>query len=479
MDENDLFERERKVLEEANALLITATDTKNSWYDHYEKLLYEFERVVSQSQKLIRLGDMMQLLLNSLKERLQIEVENHKKTQAEKEAFLAQIFQYQKTEALTTLVGGIAHDFNNMLQSILGFAEILLSGKKQGEPGYRELEIIIKTGKDGADLVKNLLAFAGHTPRFPVDLDTNHLIRDLATLITRTLPPTIEVEFNLLDSGGPTMIHADPKLIEQAIMNLAINAAEAMPDGGRLKIETRTVFLNKESCKNQPGAKPGNYVQVSVSDSGSGMDNKTLARIFEPFFSSKERGSTRGTGLGLSVAQRIVEKHGGSLTCESELGEGTTFRIFVPAIEPASVLDNRRERTSESAERKTIMVVEDTSLVAELEERFLTTAGYNVILTNNGQKAIEIYKERRAEISLVILDLLMPEMSGKDCLIELLKIDPSVKVLMASGFAPGDKLHMEISPLVKGFLNKPFSVDQFMVAVESVLNPSRLCVEHE
>lgn len=132
MDENDLFERERKVLEEANALLITATDTKNSWYDHYEKLLYEFERVVSQSQKLIRLGDMMQLLLNSLKERLQIEVENHKKTQAEKEAFLAQIFQYQKTEALTTLVGGIAHDFNNMLQSILGFAEILLSGKKRG-----------------------------------------------------------------------------------------------------------------------------------------------------------------------------------------------------------------------------------------------------------------------------------------------------------------------------------------------------------
>ncbi|MEI6135569.1 MAG: histidine kinase dimerization/phospho-acceptor domain-containing protein, partial [Desulfomonile sp.] len=174
MDEIDLFERERKVLETANALLATAADNKNSWYDHYEKLLSEFERVVSQSKRLIRLGDIMQLKLNTLNEQFRVEVENHKKTQAEKEAFQAQLFQSQKLEAIGTLVGGIAHDFNNMLQIILGYSQLLLDDKKKGEAGYKELKTIIETGKSGANLVENLLAFGQQGQIFPVPLDLNH-----------------------------------------------------------------------------------------------------------------------------------------------------------------------------------------------------------------------------------------------------------------------------------------------------------------
>jgi two-component system, cell cycle sensor histidine kinase and response regulator CckA len=214
---------------------------------------------------------------------------------------------------------------------------------------------------------------------------------------------------------------------------------------------------------------------LSVSDTGRGMDKETLARIFDPFFSTKQRGSTKGTGLGLSVVQGIAQQHGGHVTCDSEPGIGTEFRIYFPAIEEPMADMKSGTPTVQSGGSETILVVEDNIPVAELEERFLTDAGYTVIVASNGREALDIYRSRKEEISLVILDLLMPEMSGRDCLMELVKIDPSIRVIIASGYAPEDELHREIRPLVKVFLQKPFAMIQLLETVGSVLRDNRKC----
>ena len=392
---------------------------------------------------------------------------DRKLVEQERQALQTQLIQAQKMEALGTLVGGIAHDFNNMLQTILGYSELLLMDKQEGQKGNQELQTIIETGKGGAELVKKLLAFGQQAPIFSVHLDLNHQIAQLEPLISRTLPQVVALDFDLTDDQAT--IHADPNQIDQIIMNLAINASDAMPNGGRLMFSTRAMRLDDEYCRLHHGFKAGRYVMLSVSDTGKGMDRTTLSRVFDPFFSTKQRGSTKGTGLGLAVVQGIVEKGGGHITCESELGKGSKFTIYFPAFESTQTPDQEVGSSSQSAVADTILVIEDVSSIAELTNRVLTKAGYSVIIAGNGQEALEIFETRKGEISLVILDLLMPEMSGKDCLMEMVRIDPSVRVLIASGFAPEDELHEKISPLVKGFLHKPFAIAELLAAVVSAL----------
>ncbi len=389
----------------------------------------------------------------------------------ENEMLKAQLFQSQKLEALGTLVGGIAHDFNNMLQIIIGYADFLLIDKATGAPGHKALQTIIDAGQGGAELVKKLLAFGQQAQVIPRPIDLNEQIRSLATLISRTLPNVVQLDLDLVE--GPTTIRAERGQIEQLFMNLAINASEAMPNGGRLKISTKTVSLNDEYCRRHNGVKPGSYVMLMVSDTGRGMDKETLARIFDPFFSTKQRGSTRGTGLGLSVVQGIAQQHGGHVTCESEPGKGTEFKVRFPSIETSVVSAKTIPPKVQSAGTETVLVVEDNIPVAELERKALKSAGYNVILANNGKDALDIYRTRKEEISLLILDLLLPKMLGRDCLMELLKIDPSVKVLIASGYAPEDQLHREISSLVKGFIQKPFGMAELLEAVKNALGDGR------
>jgi PAS domain S-box-containing protein len=389
----------------------------------------------------------------------------------ENEMLKAQLFQSQKLEALGTLVGGIAHDFNNMLQIIIGYADFLLIDKAKGAPGHKELQIIIDAGQGGAELVKKLLAFGQQAQVIPRPIDLNEQIRSLATLISRTLPNVVQLDLDLAE--GPTTIRAERGQIEQLFMNLAINASEAMPNGGRLKISTETVSLNDEYCRRHNGVQAGSYVMLMVSDTGRGMDKETLARIFDPFFSTKQRGSTRGTGLGLSVVQGIVQQHGGHVTCESEPGKGTEFKVRFPSIETSVISAKTIPPKVQSAGTETVLVVEDNIPVAELERKALRSAGYNVILANNGKDALDIYRTRKEEISLLILDLLLPKMLGRDCLMELLKIDPSVKVLIASGYAPEDQLHREISSLVKGFIQKPFGMAELLEAVKYALGDGR------
>lgn len=396
------------------------------------------------------------------------DISDRVKEEKEKEALQAQLFNAQKMESLGTLVGGIAHDFNNMLQAIIGFSELVMDDKKESEPGYKELQTIIEISEGGAELVKKLLAFGQEAPRSAVNLDMNHRVIELTPLICRTLPHKIELDLDLNPVSTP--IHADPKQIDQVIMNLAINASEAMVGGGHVKIATKTVLLDEEYCMAHIGVNPGPHVMLCVTDTGRGMDGDTMARIFDPFFSTKQRGSTRGTGLGLSVVQGIVQKHGGHVTCNSEPGKGTEFKVYFPAIE---AFQDAKKIVSPAIERSglgAILIVEDNLAITQLERQALERAGYNVIVATNGREALDIFKADDNLISLVILDLIMPEMSGRDCLMELVKIDPAVKVLIASGYSPEDSLANEIRPLVKGFLNKPFKIAELLQEVKIALD---------
>lgn len=256
------------------------------------------------------------------------DVTEQKKSEAEKQAIQAQLFQSQKMEAIGTLVGGIAHDFNNMLQAILGYSELLSEEISLGNRGQHEINTIVQTAKGGAELVKKLMAFGQQAFTFPVKFDLNRQIEELGILLNRTLPEEVRIVLNL-NAEKPT-VKADPNQIDQCVMNLAINASEAMPDGGVLTIGTKNINLSKEFCALNPGITPGSYLAMTVSDTGRGMDEKTLARIYEPFYSTKQRGSTRGTGLGLSVVKGILDKHGSLIECKSRPSEGTTFTIFFP-----------------------------------------------------------------------------------------------------------------------------------------------------
>jgi CheY-like chemotaxis protein len=242
-------------------------------------------------------------------------------------------------------------------------------------------------------------------------------------------------------------------------MNLAINASESMPDGGDLKVASSIVRLDEDYCKAHLEAKPGDYVMLSVKDAGRGMNEETKRCIFDPFFSTKQRGATRGTGLGLSVVRGTAQQRGGHITCESEPGKGTEFKVYFPAI----------DSKDQPVEPKMILVVEDNDRVAELEKRALESCGYKVIVATNGKQAIDIFQARKNEISLVLLDLILPEKTGRDCLMEMLTIDPSVKVLIASGYSVEGTLKEEITPLVKGFVRKPFVITDLISAVQCEL----------
>jgi PAS domain S-box-containing protein len=385
------------------------------------------------------------------------DISDRKKAENEKIALQAQLFQSQKMESLGTLVGGIAHDFNNMLQIIIGYSQFLMDYHKKGDPGHGDLQAIIETSQEAADLVTKLLAFGQQAQTIPTEFDLNDRIRELSTVISRTLPHIIRLDLDLTDR--PTTILADKGEISQLFMNLAINASEAMPDGGDLKVTTSVVSLDEDYCKAHLEAKPGDYVMLSVKDAGRGMDEKTKCCIFDPFFSTKQRGATRGTGLGLSVVKGIAQQRGGHITCESEPGKGTEFKVYFPAI----------DSKDQPVEPKMILVVEDNDRVAELEKRALESCGYKVIIATNGKEAIDTFQARNNEISLVLLDLILPEKTGRDCLMEMVTIDPSVKVLIASGYSMEGALKDEITPLVKGFVRKPFVITDLINTVHGVL----------
>lgn len=396
------------------------------------------------------------------------DVTERQKAALEKEELKWQLFQSQKLEALGTLVGGIAHDLNNMLQVILGYSQIMLSGKSLHDPNYEDLQRIVHSAEQQAELVKSLLMYARKAPTNKVPVELNRQIEQMTDMLFRSFPKMIDIDLDL-DANLYNVI-ADPSQINQVIMNLAINAKEAMQDQGRLGIETRNVTLGDDYARSPDGAKPGKYVMLLVSDTGKGMDEQTLSRMFDPFFSTKQRGSERGTGMGLCVVKGITEEHDGYISCESMLGKGTTFRVFFPAHNVVEKLDARSEEALEKHGTGTILLIDDEPALIDLGTRVLNNAGYSVVQANNGIEAIELFKMRKDEISLVILDLIMPKMSGMECLRELAKIDPSVKVIIVTGISLEESMMEELGPLICGIVKKPFKMSELNIAVHKVLS---------
>ncbi len=278
----------------------------------------------------------------------------------------------------------------------------------------------------------------------------------------------IEIELHLSDEIGP--INADAAQIEQIIMNLAVNARDAMPEGGLLVIETSNTTLDSEYCAKHIEATPGPSVLLLVSDTGTGMDRKTMERIFEPFFTTKASG--KGTGLGLAMVYGIVNQHGGHVTCYSEIGAGTAFKIYFPALFSETVSHDKTEIREIGTGNETILLVDDEEIVREVGKELLEDFGYRVITAEGGKEALLVYEVERDNIDLVILDLMMPEMGGKECLEELLKINPSVKSLICSGYSANGAAKDASRAGASGFVGKPYIFNELLSEIRKILGRS-------
>ncbi len=396
------------------------------------------------------------------------DVTGRKKAEEEREILRTQLLQAQKMEAIGTLTGGIAHDFNNLLTIINGFTEVILSEKTEDDPYSADLQKIMEAGRKGAELVQRLLALSKKGESDPQPLDLNRAVENSISLIRGTFPKIFEIETIFEKDLG--MVNADSAQVEQVLMNLFINAKEAMPEGGRLRIETKNMIVDEAHCKRHVGAKPGPHVLIEVLDTGVGMDADTLRRIFDPFFTTKGWDFKKGTGLGLSVAKGIVEQHGGWITFQSEPGKGTTFTMYFPAIVEEPVAERPKPLTETVSRGEKILLVDNEELVRDLGKRILERSGYTVITASNGKEALEIYAREQSNIGLVVLDLIMPQMGGEKCLEELVKINPYVKVVVSSGHSLAPKEWDHLGTYAKGFVNKPYQLKEFLKVVREVID---------
>jgi two-component system, cell cycle sensor histidine kinase and response regulator CckA len=377
-----------------------------------------------------------------------------------------QLLQAQKMEAIGTLAGGIAHDFNNLLQVTLGYSELLLADKSPDDPECADLQKIHRSAKNGAELVRHLLTFSRRVESKAVPMNLNRQIEQVEKLLRRTIPKMIDIRLDLADDLLD--IDADPTQMEQVLMNLAVNARDAMLEGGTLTIKTQNVSMENEQCRIRVGPKTGDCVLLTVSDTGHGMDRGTLEHIFEPFYTTKELG--RGTGLGLAVVYGIVEQHGGHISCSSESGQGTKFQISLPALTPKPESSAEKIGGTVIGGTETVLLVDDEDMVRELGARILSKNGYTVRQVSNGYEAMELVREEHDRISLVVLDLIMPQMGGIKVLRELLNEYPYLKVIVASGYSGDSSIQECFKTGARGFVSKPFRMQQLLLEVRRVLD---------
>jgi len=382
-------------------------------------------------------------------------------------ALEAQLLQAQKMEAVGTLAGGIAHDFNNLLQVIQGYTEVLLHDTNHEQSGYEPLKKIHGSAKRGAELTSQLLTFSRKVQSERRPLDLNQEVEQVKNLLERTIPKMIEIELYL--SKTDAIVSADPVQVEQALMNLAVNAMDAMPEGGKIILETEKAVLDEQFCKVHLGAKPGEYVLLSISDTGHGMDKEILDHVFEPFYTTKEVG--KGTGLGLAMVYGIVKTHEGYILCYSELDSGTTFKIYLPALVQSGHWREAGEGDDQlKGGDETILLVDDEKYIRELGVELLTDVGYEVFTATDGEGALQLYRKEQRRIDLVILDLVIPGMGGKKCYEEILKINPQAKILIVSGYSVNGPGKEAMEAGAKGFVGKPFDVSHLLETVRDILD---------
>jgi PAS domain S-box-containing protein len=379
-----------------------------------------------------------------------------------------QLRQAHKMEAIGQLAGGVAHDFNNLLMAIIGYSELLLARLREGDRLRRHVQEIKKAGERAAALTRQLLAFSRRQVLVPQVLDLNSVVSNVQKMLRRMIGEDID----LLTVPAPDLgqVRADPGQVEQVIMNLAVNARDAMPEGGKLTLETTNVALDESYTRNHIDVLPGRYVMLAVRDTGSGMDAETLSHIFEPFFTTKEEG--KGTGLGLATVYGIAKQSGGHIEVSSEPGQGTTFKVYLPRIEAAcepAALGVRALELSRGTE--TVLLVEDDVVVCELLREMLQGSGYTVLEAGGARQALRM-GERYAPrpIHLLLADVVMPEMSGPQLADHLARVYPKMKVLYISGYTDAAVArHGKLSTKAP-YLQKPFAPEVLARKVREVLD---------
>lgn len=380
----------------------------------------------------------------------------------EKDRLEAQFLQAQKMEAIGTLAGGIAHNFNNLLMGIKGAISLMLFNISENHPYYERLRSVELQVESGADLTKQLLGFARGGKYEIKTTDLNDIIHKSATVFGQTKKEIIITEKY---APGLWKVEVDQGQFEQVMFNLYINAWQAMPEGGNLNLETANCELDDDYCR-QYFIKSGRYVKITVADTGLGMDSQVCARVFEPFFTTKEMG--RGTGLGLATVYGIIKSHGGFISVISELEKGSLFTIYLPASHRDTV-EEVTKIPDLSPGMETILLIDDENMVIEVTKELLEMLGYKVIMATSGSDALNIYREKAKEISLVVLDMIMPGMSGGETFDALKRINPAVKVILSSGYSLNSKVSDILERGCLAFLQKPFSTHELSGTIRKAL----------
>jgi PAS domain S-box-containing protein len=376
-----------------------------------------------------------------------------------------QLRQSQKMEAIGQLAGGVAHDFNNLLTAINGYSSLALQRIAVDSPIKSYLEEIKKAGDRAANLTRQLLAFGRKQILQPVPINLNDIVTDMNKMLRRLIGEDIVLNAKL-DPNLKT-IKADSGQIEQVLVNLVVNARDAMPSGGNLTIETASIELDSEYAGKRVGVVPGRYVMLAVSDTGIGMNEATRARIFDPFFTTKDKG--KGTGLGLSTVYGIVKQSGGNIWVYSEEGRGTTFKVYLPQIETAEKIESLKPETEIPHGSETILLLEDEDIVRNLTCQILESAGYKVVEAARGEEAIKSFKAENGSIDLLLTDVVMPEMSGKEVADRICELRPSMKVLFMSGYTDEAIVHHGVLDSNVQFIQKPFTPAALAIKIREVL----------
>jgi PAS domain S-box-containing protein len=378
----------------------------------------------------------------------------------------AQFRQAQKMEAVGRLAGGVAHDFNNVLTAIFGYTELMLGDLPEDSPMREDLGEIRKASQPAATLTKQLLAFSRQQVLEPVVLSLNDLVQDIEKMVGRMVGEDVDVRLNLAADAGN--VRADPGQLHQVIMNLAVNARDAMPTGGTLLLETGSADLTAEDAEAHRPMVPGRYVMLAVSDTGTGMDATTKAKIFEPFFTTKERG--KGTGLGLSTVFGIVKQSGGYIWVYSEPGRGTTFKIYLPRVEEPVESAPTSRPMGTLAGTETIVFAEDDAMLRPLSKGMLEKLGYTVLAAEDARQALELVRHHSGEIHLLVSDVVMPGKSGLDLARELEAVRPGLRVLFMSGYTDEAVVRHGLLERGTNFLQKPFTPAALARKVREVLD---------
>lgn len=393
-----------------------------------------------------------------------------KKEDIEKElnTYKQSLLQSQKMEAIGLLSAGIAHDFKNLITGIMGFSEIARMNTKDPTV-IKNLDKVIDTAKKAAELTQQILLIGRKVPPDKKSTDINAFIMESLNVLRRMVEENIQIKNSFKDSLP--IVKVDQNQLMQVLMNLVINARDAMPNGGTITIKTDEVSIDEDYCKNHPEALEGRYIMISVSDTGHGISKEIQDKIFEPFFTTKERG--KGTGLGLSITYSIIKSHQGFMNLYTEEGKGTTFNVYLPITEEPVVFKKENNKTIKGAKgSETILIVDDEEIIREVGKTMLEGLGYMVLTAANGKEAVDIYRERGKEIDLIIMDLIMPVMDGPTASKEILTIDKNARIIISSGYSQ-DRIEELEGYGIKGFINKPFSIAELAEKIRGVLDEIR------